>query len=327
MKRLLVLPAILLVLAGMVLTGCPTEAAGPSTVDNWATVEGTEFELGNNGQWGYPTPVDIKQLGLSSYALDADNTIYFSFEFIANQDIPDGLKMTLVNRGVTKEEFDAGEPDPEWNVMAADITIVSGNITAGTKYTINNIALTVTGNPSSANQVVQLAIYAGNTTVGKIAEPLLLKYTKMSLSADGGSVEGEDWVSVKPAGSTEITVTWNRPENWATSDIEIAYSTAVPADATAPFTLYFPYTAEIVAGDEIQVQIAAKNTDGGWKNIGLKTDIRSTDFVPDGEYLKYESLVTGGDGLNPVTALVVQINYGYVTYSGKVAVKLGTITP
>jgi hypothetical protein len=327
MKKSLVLPVVLLVLTGLVLTGCPTDPAGPSTVDDWDSVEGKEFKLENNGEWGYQTLVNIKNLGLSSSSLAKDDTIYFSFEFVANQDIPDGLKMTLVNRVVTEEQLEAGEPAAEWQVMVADITIESGNITAGRKYTKNDIALTVAENASSANQVVQLAIYAGQTTVGKIVEPLLLKYTKRVLSTEGGSFEGTNWVSGKPSGSTEITVTWDKPEVWETSDIEILYSTAVPAAAVAPFTLYFPKTAEIAEGDEIQVQVAAKNTEGGWKNIGIKNGIKFSDFTTEGEYLKYESSVTGGEGLTSVTALVVQINYGYVTYSGKVAVKLGTITP
>jgi hypothetical protein len=327
MKKLLVLPAVLLI-AGMMLTGCPSDAAGPNTVDDWDSVEGTEFELENNGEWGYQTPIDITEFGLSSYELAVGDTIYFSIAAVANQDIPDGLKMTLVNRGITKEQFAAGSPDPEWKVMKADVTIESANITGGTKFTKNSIAITVSDNASSAGEVVQLAIYAGNTTVGKIAEPLLLKYTTMTLSKDGGPVEGADWgAGGKPDGSTDAVATWNKPQTWTTTDIEFPYTTAVPASATAQFTLYFPKTASIDPDDEIQVQIAAKNNSGGWKNIGIANGIKSSEFSTEGEYLKYDGSVSGGEGLDPVTALVVQINYGYVTYSGKVAVKLGTVTP
>jgi hypothetical protein len=142
--------------------------------------------------------------------------------------------------------------------------------------------------------------------------------------------EGEDYPVITswkaPAGAEKIEVIWNKPESWKTTDIDLPYTTAVPAGATATFTLYFPEDAVIPVGDTLKVQLAARNTTGAWENIGITEDITSESLASEGGYLVYQGSVTGGNGLDLVNAIAVQLAYGYINYSGPVAVKLGTIT-
>ncbi|MDR0375783.1 MAG: hypothetical protein LBH85_08690 [Treponema sp.] len=203
-KNLMGLPIILVILGSIALSGCDTSDPAGKDVSDLGQYEGEKFELAINGEWGYQTPVDIKEIGLASYALEEGSSIYFSFHFIANQDIPGGLKMTLVNRKITKEQYDAHEageadaPEPEWETMAENIIIQSGDIVKEQWYRKGPIEIAIpAGKGSTADEFVQLAIYAGSESVGKIAEPLLLKQTKLTLSNTGVEYGAPQVITVK----------------------------------------------------------------------------------------------------------------------------------
>jgi hypothetical protein len=333
-KNLLSLPIILLILGSIVLASCDPSDSDPLPEDPFTfKYSAAELAIPVNG-W----PETSAPFANSNNQKELTGT--FTGMIKAGKTYNVKITGTLSHSAVLKVFF--VDKSTGWNVLTNYGSVYGEDsetnlpllLKAGELGDGDGVVIKVTGekNATDTSADANIVVLMAENTVDETVTDKSTDGLKITDAAILIAEEGKDYPVITlweaPAGAEKIEVAWNKPEKWATQDIEFPYTTAVPASATAAFTLYFPASAVIPAGDTLKVQLAAKNNAGSWENIGLTPDpgITVNDLVTQDGYLVYNGTVSGGKGLDVVTAIVVQLAYGYINYSGPVAVKLGAIT-
>jgi hypothetical protein len=333
-KAILVLPAFLLALAGIVMTGCPTEAAidedsiAPFTFikTGAVTLAKNTWSGGNNDQvilTGTITGMVVKD---KEYKVKITGTLekaaVIKVVVVSNADSEWDVLTNYgaVDSDISTEVDEDGKPLPKIHsagpldiVIALKAEKSAGGLTAGHNKVV---LIAEKGNDPNVTENSQDGNSLGDAVV-LIAEK---DKTYPNIPADTGYQWG---AAGKPADSVEADVNWTKSENWEAEDFYFDNTTAIPANAKVTYTLYLPKDATYSEYDEIQVQAAADNP---WTTIGIQQEIKIANFVTEGNYLKFSGLITGSNTAVPATAIHLQVNGAWVAYKGKIAAKLGTIT-
>jgi hypothetical protein len=340
MKKLFVLPVVLLVLAGLALTGCPTEAEPLSSDPFTFKYDGT-LELPVNS-WSGGSNNQAQLTGTYTGMITEGKTYNVKITGTLSHDVV--LKVVLIDNEdggwhILSNYGSVPDSDnPE--VMSTGLLGVDGE---GIVIKVTASA-TASGTGVDANKVVLLG-EKDTAENDKSTEGLKITGATIQIAEEGKPYpEITQWEA--PEGSKKIEASWtNGNEDAESIDLEFPYTTNIPANAEYLYSIYLPKGAAFTEG-ELQLKggvTQGENSDWAWTEIGAveawgMAHIASDDFKTEGEYEVFHGVLTtvSGNSGDPSTAadhdvisdvhhILIQLTVKWVTYSGKIAVKLDEV--
>jgi hypothetical protein len=224
MKKLLVLPAILLVLAGLVLTGCPTEAEPPKPLEN------ADFILTANGTDGAQYEYEITNLTLTQgveyeavLAVTevaeglvnghmAGQVAYKDSRTLADdeEEPDDWIEWTLVGEWTngTPDTIAAGAKTYKWTFTATGTTPTSDHVKQVFQITAQDSSWSGSGFPAGTTFGIKGSITFGEKAPVSYGTPQIITVDTSISGGDPatgkGNIQGDEFTKVASAAAGSI---------------------------------------------------------------------------------------------------------------------------